>query len=71
MHQLLFKFRFLQLRAATLTVQKHWRARGPRLQYRRLRQGYLRLQAVIRSRVLKQRFAYIRSRISSFQVSLL
>jgi len=59
--------RFLQLRSATLTLQKYWRGRGPRLQYQKMRQGHLRLQALLRSRRLKHTFMSIRSRISKFQ----
>ncbi|XP_068084788.1 myosin-VIIa [Anabrus simplex] len=59
--------RFLQLRAAAIVIQKHWRGRGPRLAYARRRHGILRLQAVIRSRVLKERYAYIRGHITHLQ----
>lgn len=44
--------RFLQMKAAALVIQKHWRARGYRQRYLAMRRGYLRLQACIMSRQL-------------------
>lgn len=58
---------FLRLRAAALTIQKYYRARGYRKRYLIMRRGYLRLQAAIRSRELRKTFVNIRRFMSKFQ----
>lgn len=63
-----YVLRFLRLRRAAIVLQKHWRGRGPRIQYNQMRRGYMRLQALIRSRVLKANFAAIRRHVSGLQV---
>lgn len=57
--------RFLQMKAAALVIQKHWRARGYRQRYLAMRRGYLRLQACIMSR--QQTATHTRTRKAMIQ----
>ncbi|KAI5635399.1 myosin head (motor domain) domain-containing protein [Phthorimaea operculella] len=63
----LLRRKFLRMRAAALTIQKHYRARGYRNRYLIMKRGYLRLQAVIRSRELKKTFVNLRIFFRKFQ----
>ncbi|KOC63304.1 Unconventional myosin-VIIb, partial [Habropoda laboriosa] len=49
-----YRRRFLRMRAAATVVQKYWRGYAQRQRYKRMRIGYMRLQALIRSRVLER-----------------
>lgn len=59
--------KYLRLKAAAIIVQKHWRARGYRSRYLLIKNGYQRLQAVIRSRALNYKFGKIRTAVRGFQ----
>lgn len=59
--------KYLRLKAAAIIVQKHWRARGYRSRYLLIRNGYQRLQAIIRSRMLTYKFESIRTPLRGFQ----
>lgn len=55
------------MRAAAIIVQKFWRGYAQRQRYKRMRIGYMRLQALIRSRVLSHRFRHLRGHIVALQ----
>lgn len=57
------------MRKAALTIQKYWRGYKPRQRYIVIRQGYLRLQAAVRSRLLRFSFVKLRTRVVGLQVS--
>lgn len=59
--------KYLRLKATAIVVQKHWRARGYRSRYLIMRNGYQRLQALIRSRVLTYKFGTVRNSLKGFQ----
>ncbi|XP_013181332.1 PREDICTED: myosin-VIIa-like [Papilio xuthus] len=59
--------KYLRMRAAAITLQKHFRARGYRNRYIILRRGYLRLQAVIKSRELRRTFLNLRKFFTNLQ----
>lgn len=63
---LFFKY-IRKYRNAAITIQKHWRARGYRTNYLVQRNGYRRLQAVIKSRELTYKFGRLRSAIVNLQ----
>lgn len=63
----IYRRRFLQLRAAAIVVQKRWRARGYRQWYLTMKQGYLRMQASIRSRLLTAQFHHMKKQIVKVQ----
>ncbi|XP_058123713.1 myosin-VIIa-like isoform X2 [Anopheles ziemanni] len=54
-------------RQAAITIQKHWRARGYRADYLTMRNGYRRLQAVIKSRSQTYAFGRLREAIVQLQ----
>ncbi|XP_035917611.1 myosin-VIIa-like isoform X1 [Anopheles stephensi] len=54
-------------RQAALVIQKHWRARGYRADYLTMRNGYRRLQAVIKSRAQTYAFGRLREAIVQLQ----
>ncbi|XP_060803204.1 myosin-VIIa [Amyelois transitella] len=58
---------FLRQRAAALTIQKHFRARGYRKRFLIMRRGYLRIQAAIKSRELRKTFVNLRKFFTKFQ----
>ncbi|XP_055591765.1 myosin-VIIa-like [Uranotaenia lowii] len=61
-------FRYIRkYRNAAITIQKHWRARGYRSNYLVMRNGYRRLQAVIKSRELTYKFGRLREAIVYLQ----
>uniref|UniRef100_A0A182NTY9 Myosin motor domain-containing protein n=1 Tax=Anopheles dirus TaxID=7168 RepID=A0A182NTY9_9DIPT len=61
-------WRFLRrYRQAAITIQKHWRARGYRADYLTMRDGYRRLQAVIKSRTQTYAFGRLREAIVQLQ----
>lgn len=55
------------MRSAAILVQKYWRGYSQKKKYRQMLVGYLRLQAVIRSRVLSHRFKHLRGHIVGLQ----
>jgi myosin-7 len=57
------------MKAAALIIQKYWQGYAQRKRYQRMRVGYMRLQALIRSRVLSHRFRHLRGHIVGLQVS--
>uniref|UniRef100_A0A1Q3FYL2 Putative myosin class v heavy chain n=1 Tax=Culex tarsalis TaxID=7177 RepID=A0A1Q3FYL2_CULTA len=63
---LFFKY-IRKYRKAAITIQKHWRARGYRSNYLVQRNGYRRLQAVIKSRELTYKFGRLRGAIVNLQ----
>ncbi|XP_065072621.1 myosin-VIIa-like isoform X2 [Ochlerotatus camptorhynchus] len=63
---LFFKY-IRRYRIAAITIQKHWRARGYRSNYLIIRNGYRRLQAVIKSRDLTYKFGRLREVIVYLQ----
>lgn len=58
--------KFQKLRQAALVFQKHFRARGYRKRYLIMRNGYKRLQATIRSRIITHSF--IRTRLNIIKI---
>lgn len=60
--------KYLKLREAALIVQKHWRARGFRSRYLVIKNGYQRLQAIIRSRQQTYQFNKVRKAVVKFQM---
>lgn len=54
-------------REAAIVIQKNWRARGYRTRYLIMKNGFLRLQAVLHSRQLEFEFRSLRKVITSFQ----
>lgn len=62
----IFKRRFHRLREAAIVLQKYWRSRGYRSRYLIIRNGYQRLQATIRSRVLVETFSKLRRNMATF-----
>lgn len=61
--------RFVSMKKAALTIQKYWRGYKPRQRYIVIRLGYLRLQAAVRSRLLRFSFVKLRTRVVGLQVS--
>lgn len=57
------------MKTAALIIQKYWQGYAQRQRYQRMRVGYMRLQALIRSRVLSHRFRHLRGHIVGLQVS--
>lgn len=64
---LLGYWRYLRLKAATVTIQKYWKGWAQRRRYQKMKVGYMRLQALIRSRVLSHRFRHLRGHIVGLQ----
>ena len=62
-----YRRQFLRQRKAAITIQKCWRSYRAKKSYLLIRRGYLRLQAMLRSRVLAHRYRHIRSVIVRFQ----
>ena len=56
------------MRAASIILQKHIRGYLGRKHYRAMRTGYMRLQALIRSRILSHKFKHLRGHIIRLQV---
>lgn len=52
---------------ATITIQKYWKGWAQRKRYQKMKVGYMRLQALIRSRVLSHRFRHLRGHIVGLQ----
>ncbi|CAH2066249.1 unnamed protein product, partial [Iphiclides podalirius] len=63
----LLRRKYLRMRAAAITLQKHFRARGFRSRYLVMRRGYLRLQAAIKSRELRKTFLNLRQFFRNLQ----
>ena len=57
------------MRAAVIVIQKQTRGYLGRKHYRAMRTGYMRLQALIRSRILSHKFKHLRGHIIRLQVS--
>jgi hypothetical protein len=55
------------MRAAAILIQKNWRAHAGRRNYLRMRTGYMRMQALIRSRILSHKFRHLRGHIVRLQ----
>jgi len=55
------------MRSAAVLIQKQFRGYSQKKKYRHMLVGYLRLQAVIRSRVLSHRFKHLRGHIVGLQ----
>lgn len=55
------------MRSAAILIQKYWRGFAQKKRYHHMLVGYLRLQAVIRSRVLSHRFKHLRGHIVGLQ----
>ncbi|GAB5577368.1 unconventional myosin-VIIa isoform X2 [Prionailurus iriomotensis] len=58
---------FLKLKNAATLIQRHWRGHNCRRNYELMRLGFLRLQALHRSRKLHQKYRLARRRIIGFQ----
>ncbi|RZB66655.1 myosin-VIIa [Asbolus verrucosus] len=65
----IFKRRFRKLREAAIVFQKYWRARGYRTRFLIIRNGYQRLQASIRSRLLTHSFGRMRKNVVNLQAA--
>lgn len=63
----LLRQKFLRMKAAALTIQKHFRARGFRKRYLIMKRGYSRMQAAIKSRQLRKSFVGIRRFMTNLQ----
>ena len=61
--------RFLRMRSSAITIQRVWRGYAQKRAYQHMRVGYMRLQALIRSRVLSHRFKHLRGHVVGLQVS--
>lgn len=59
------------MRESAIIIQKHYRAHAQKRRYQNMRVGYMRLQALIRSRVVSHRFKHLRGHIISLQVEWL
>lgn len=55
------------MRSAAILIQKQFRGYSQKKKYQQIVVGYLRLQAVIRSRVLSHRFKHLRGHIVGLQ----
>lgn len=55
------------MKAAAVIIQKYWKGYAQRQRYKKMRVGYMRLQALIRSRVLSHRFRHLRGHIVGLQ----
>ena len=55
------------MRAAAILIQKNWRAHAGRRNYLRMRTGYMRMQALIRSRILSHKFRHLRGHVVRLQ----
>jgi len=53
-----------------MTIQKYWKGWAQRRRYQRMKVGYMRLQALIRSRVLSHRFRHLRGHVVSLQARI-
>ncbi|XP_008842433.1 unconventional myosin-VIIa [Nannospalax galili] len=58
---------FLKLKSAATVIQRHWRGHHCRRNYELMRLGFLRLQALHRSRKLHQQYCLARQHIIQFQ----
>lgn len=56
------------MRESAIIIQKYWRAWAQKRRYKQMRVGYMRLQALIRSRVVSHRFRHLRGHIVALQV---
>lgn len=65
--RLIFKRWLERHRKAAIIIQRAWRGYASRCEYSVVKQGFLRLQACIRSRQLSYRFGLLRSSISILQ----
>lgn len=59
--------RFVKLRFSTIAIQKHWRAFAMKRRYRRMMNGFERLQAMVRTRQHHTSYVEMRTRILEFQ----
>ncbi len=59
---------FLIIKMFSLLFQKNFRAWNGARKYRQMRTGYMRLQALIRSRVLSHKFRHLRGHVVGLQV---
>jgi myosin-7 len=55
------------MRAAAVVIQKNFRAYHGRKKYQQMRTGYMRLQALVRSRALSHKFRHLRGNIVRLQ----
>lgn len=55
------------MKAAAIIVQKIWKGYSQRRRYIQMKSGYMRLQALIRARVLSQRLRHLRGHIVGLQ----
>ena len=55
------------MRAAAILIQKNFRAYNGRKKYIKMRTGYMRMQALIRSRVLSHKFKHLRGHVVRLQ----
>lgn len=63
----IFRKRMKNYRNAAIVIQKHWRARGPRIRFVLMQRGFHRLQAIILSREQSSKYQILRQTISQFQ----
>ena len=57
------------MRDSAVIIQKYYRAHAQKQRYQAMKKGYMRLQALIRSRVVSHRFRHLRGLIVALQVS--
>ena len=62
-----YRRRFIKQRQAAIIIQKCWKSYQAKRSYLIIRRGYLRMQAVLRSKVLTARYRHIRSVITRLQ----
>merc|ERR1712083_960735 len=58
---------FLKMRESAILIQKTFRAYNGRRKYAQMRTGYMRMQALIRSRILSHKFRHLRGHIVRLQ----
>lgn len=56
------------MKSSAVVIQKYWKGYAQRKRYQKMKVGYMRLQALIRARVLSHRFRHLRGHIVGLQV---
>lgn len=65
--RIIFKKFLKKHRDAAIVIQKYWRSKGHKQKYVIMRHGFLRLQALIKSRTMSNEFRSLRENIITFQ----
>ena len=62
-----YRRQFLKKKKAAIMIQKCWRSYRAKKSYLIIKRGYLRMQSLIRSRVLSHKFRHLRAHIVRLQ----